>query len=404
MTGSALRGCTGIRIRTGSRCLKNSNRFPKFFTSSSSAAKKEPKLSNRNKRDLFILALGTCGAFGYYSLHQKSDWDHDVWIVQTKLIASSAGQKRRRNENTNGTVANNIKSVLPQDGAFPNPPPPVVLRFIEKVLTQPNLLGENNSKDVVHQHPSWSIASAKQSGEFFASKQWYPFDATLMAAASTENPGFVWDAGTTILKLSNRILEYYITHIKEENDATNNEQQSCQAENGIVTKVWGKYPLIQVEEEEPYILLWLAMTPLFPNVFLQFGEEHGRNSVLKWNDNDIVFPIKTRENNRAGTNGYASAELFDGSDKYFVEFFFGEEDDLLHKTKVMSPSLPQPWQAIYTNYQEHNVVVNQKDDGKERENIELRVLIPSKIEIGKGEGDDYQAHFKINNWHLNYEM
>ena len=225
-----------------------------------------------------------------------------------------------------------------------------------------------------------------------------------MAAAFTDNPGFVWDARTTILKLSNRILEYYITHSNEDNDATYNEQPTVQAESGIVTKIWGKYPLIQVEEEEPFILFWLAMTPLFPSVFLQLGDEHMRNSVLTWKDNEIVFRTKLRGNNRNTTEGQASAELFDGSDKFFVEFFFGEEDDLLHKIKVTSPSLPKSWQATYSNYQEHIVVVNQKDDDKDRKTIELEVLIPSKIEIGKGEGDHYQAHFKINNWHLNYEL
>ena len=164
MIGFAFRGCVGKRIRsvavaTGSRHLENSNlsrkrtRASKFFSSS---AKKEPKFSNRNKRDLFILAVGTCGAFGYHILHRNSNWDQDVWIIQNKLIASATGQKRRTN-------------ILPQDGAFLNRPPPVVLRFIKNVLSES---GEDYSNDSYREHSSWPIASAKQSGEFYASKQW----------------------------------------------------------------------------------------------------------------------------------------------------------------------------------------------------------------------------------------
>ena len=394
MIGSAFRCCAGKRIRTaaiatGRRHLENFDictkrtRACNYFSSS---AKKEPKFSNRNKRDLLILAVGTCGAFGYHILHRNSNWDQDVWTLQNKLI----GKKRRRDETANGRIVNSTK-MLPQNDDFPNRPPPAVLQFIEKVLSEPMSSGEDYSNDIYHQRLSWPIATATQSGEFYASKQWYPFDATLMAAASTENPGFVWDARTTILQLSNRIVEYFITHHNENN------------ETGIVTKIWGKYPLIQVEEEDPYLLFWLAMTPLFPTVFLQLGDEHGRSSVLKWNDNDIVFRTEATKNNRKGTKGYASAELDDGSDKYFAEFFFGENDQL-YKIKVTSPSLPQSWQAIYSNYQEHVVIVKQRGDSDDGNDSKVSVLIPSNIEIGKGEGDDYQAHFKINNWHLSYEI
>ena len=173
MIGSALRGYTGIRIRRGA--VAGSRRLENYKFFSSSAGKKEPKLSNRNKRDLFILALGICGAFGYHSLYRNSDWDRDVHVVRTKLIASSAGQKRRRNENTNATIANNIKLAPSQDSAFANSSPPAILRFIEKVLKQPNPSRENHSKDVVQQHPSWTIARAKQTENFT-----HPSNGTLL--------------------------------------------------------------------------------------------------------------------------------------------------------------------------------------------------------------------------------
>mmetsp|Transcript_3205 Transcript_3205/g.7597 ORF Transcript_3205/g.7597 Transcript_3205/m.7597 type:complete len:373 (-) Transcript_3205:1214-2332(-) len=350
----------------GSRQLtKGKSGFGKFFSSSSS--NKDPKLSARNKRDLLILAVGICGALGYHLIHRDDDWEEDVWTLQNKLKSSSSGK-------------NELFS--PQGNSFSKHPPPIVLRYIEKVLQQPASSLRISS----------FLVTAHQSGEFLASRQWYPFEATLMAAASNTNPGFVWDARTTILKLSNNVLEYLITKGDE-------GQMVSETEGGVVTKVWGKYPLIQVEEEDPYLLFWLAMTPLFPAVFLD-----GREGMLKWMDNDVVFDEKRTIESRKEAS--ASAQLADGTDtRLLVEFFF-EEDGLLHKIKVTQQENTEPWQAVYKNYSHHAVAIYWNDGTNEQDRHDPKshqILIPSYIEIGKGEGDQYHSHFKIYNRNIGFE-
>ena len=428
--GATIRGCTRHRIRTeafpyGILHLEKSNLFnrtrvKRLFSSSPSPSpsKKEPTLSVTNRRDLLFLAVGICGAFGYYLFHRDSDWEKDVLAVQNKLIASSG-----RSENSACEIVNNKELPLPRESSFSNQPPPVVLRYVEKVLQQQpvsSLPSRNQQQDygdaiddttnIFRQHPTPLIITAHQSGEYFASRQWYPFEAIMTAVASFANPGFVWDARTTILNLSNRVLEYYITYTNKNDDDNDSKPQTLfNSESGIVTKVWGKYPLIQVEEEDPYLLFWLAMTPLYPTVFLQLDHNEGRNQVLKWNDNDIVISTSSSSNARKSDKACAIAKLadYDTDTAFIVEFFFREEDDLLQKIKVTSPSLDQPWQAIYDNYEQHVVVVNLEDgiEGEDRHDLKSRqqILIPSSIEIGKGEGDQYHAHFKINNMHLSYK-
>jgi hypothetical protein len=353
---------------------------------------------------LLILGVGLCGAFGYHLIHKDNDWGNDVWIVQNKLIASlSANPKKDSDNHYVGAMANN----LPEGNSFSNPPPPVVLGYIEKILQQqPVTVSSLRSSSL--------IVTAHQSGEFFAAQQWYPFEATLMAAASATTPGFVWDARTTIMKLSNNVLEYYITHNNDhEKDNANandglDESINTKSESDIVTKIWGKYPLIQIEEEDPYILFWLAMTPLFPAVFLPHCHQHGKGGILKWKDtNNTLFNSNTISSANTRKNGQvcARAQLrsnIDGTDTLFsVEFFFGEEDQLLHKIKVTSPSgSDEPWQATYKNYKQH-MVVAESQEGTEIEGQKSRpILVPSYIEIGKGEKDLYRPHFKIINKRL----
>ena len=100
------------------------------------------------------------------------------------------------------------------------------------------------------------ICSIHQSGEFYASKEWYPFTAMLIATC--KNPGFVWNAHCQILGMPNSIMESYIG-----------------GQGHIITKAWGRLPLLQVEEEEPYVLFWLAMAPLFP---FEFQQHQGKYS------------------------------------------------------------------------------------------------------------------------------
>jgi hypothetical protein len=427
MMATTIRGCTRNRIRTDvfpsgdlflNKCplLSNRTRVIKLlFSSSSSPAKKEPRLSDRNKRDLLILAVGLCGTFGYHLIHRDSNWEKDVWIVQNKLIASSANQNKDSDNNSVGAIANNKELLmLPEGNSFSNHPPPVVLGYIEKVLQQP----------VSSLRPSSLIVTAHQSGEFFAAQQWYPFEATLMAAASATKPGFVWDARTSIMNLSNRVLEYYITHSNDDDNDNDGPDESIKtkSESDIVTKIWGKYPLIQIEEEDPYVLFWLAMTPLFPAVFLPHCHQHGRAGILKWkNNNNTLFSTNSTANTRKNGQTCASAQLrsdVDGTDTLFlVEFFFGEEDGLLHKIKVTLPSgsddenqKQQPWQAIYENYDQHMVVADYEDCTEIEDRLRQQqdqksrpILVPSYIEIGKGEGEQYRPHFKINNKRLNFK-
>ncbi len=349
---------------------RSNARIGKWFSSSSSRSRKEPRLSSRNKRDLFFLAVGTCGFFGYFLHHRDDNWDEDVWKIQNRLKASSLVERS--------------KLYSRQESSFSNHPPPIILKYTEKVLQH-------------HQQLPPSIVTAHQAGEFLASRQWYPFEATLMAAASPTNPGFVWDAQTTILNLSNNVLEYLITN-KSKNYGENEE---CEIESGVITKVWGKYPLIQIEEEDPFILFWLAMIPVFPAAFLALDGDEG---VLKWKDNNVLFGININSESGNETNPSASAFLAGGTNSLLVEFFFRNE--LLHKIKVTSQENPEQelWQAVYKNYTQHAVALDWAIDTDHEDKKEsLQILIPSYIEIGKGEGDQYRPHFKINNRKLSYE-
>jgi hypothetical protein len=138
---------------------------------------------------------------------------------------------------------------------------------------------------------------------------------------------------------------------------------------------------------------------------------------MKWNENTERFSTKSLAVTRESGQVCASAQLWSDVDgaatNLLVEFFFREEDDLLHKIKVTFPSGSgnegnegrQPWQAIYDRYEERVVVVDCEDETesedrlRERQDQKLRpaVLIPTSIEIGKGEGERYRPHLKIHN-------
>lgn len=437
MHAFALRGWTRVRIRTeifsprgflSEKLLRFPNRT--FFSSSSTPSKKEPRLSNRSKRDLVILAAGICGALGYHLNYRDCDWENDVWMVQKKLIAS-ANPNIDRNNNSVDIIGNKKELISHEDNSFSNLPPSVVLSYIEKSLQQqisslrlPSSLREQvfrpanrNATGTSHREPSSYIVTAQQSGEFFAAQQWYPFEATLMAAASATNPGFVWDARTTILKLSNHVLEYYITHNNNE-DANDGTDNFSKCESNTITKLWGKYPLIQIEEEDPYILFWLALTPLFPTVLLSHRQLHEREGTLIWNSNESLFTTNRNEgkhlnNGQVCVSAQLRSSINGANTTYLVEFFFGEEDNLLYKIKVTSPhwSEEQTWQAVYGSYKQYVVVADCEEETKiederrqQQDQKSRLILVPSTIEIGKGEGDQYRSHFKINTNSINYKL
>jgi hypothetical protein len=219
---------------------------------------------------------------------------------------------------------------------------------------------------------------ASQSGEFLAAKQWYPFTANLLAVPSYRSPGFVWEARVDILRLPNRVLESYVN-----------------GRGNIMTKAWGKLPLIQVEEEEPYILFWLAMVcPLYPFALLEGGGREGGGCFLTWKSTTHDLSV-------------AKAELVvDGEEEPFaVEFFFREEDGLLERIRVNAPHMKQPWQALYKEYKELSSVSSScqgNNNNNNNNNNSTLLLVPSTIEVGKGHGEDFRLHMKIHNHDVEY--
>ena len=252
-----------------------------------------PKLGYRSKRDLIIIAVGACGVGGY--LFTSNEWDEDVRTAKERLLLAASHHGYWYDNNT-------LPSSEQDNNDFQNsPPPPIIKQYIESVAKESHSI----------------VIQAQQSGEFYAARQWYPFtDATLLAVASTKTPGFVWNARTTILGLTNHVLEYLV-----------------EGKGYITTKVWGKYPMIQVEEDDPYLFFWLAMVPLFPRVLLQ-----SNNGVLIWK---LTHDVSS-----------AKAQLCidkSNDEDYLVEFFFQQKDDhrdnhrvLLRRIQVTSPKMPQP--------------------------------------------------------------
>jgi len=387
-----------LRVFATTRARKRTA-APARFSSSSSSSKNEPRFSNRTKRDLWILAAGICSSLGYFLVHKDNDWEQEVRAVQSKLIKSLSPPQQHSadcNANRHGQSTT---------GNAPNKPPLPVQRYIEKVIIQ------SSSVSCQPKHDAW-IVTAHQSGEFWTSQRWFPFssrgfladrtphpfEATLTAAASPTKPGFVWNAKTTLWGLSNNILEYSY----EENDSVG-EKGKIRSEGNVVTKVWGKYPLIQIHEEDPYFLFWLAMTPLYPLVFLPCS--HEQEQLFKWiDDSNGSLMSNTASNNHLM---FAKAQLqsqINGTDTtYLAEFFFREQDGLLHRIKVLLPSGPHSenektqnyWQATFENYEEY--VVEQQGEKM------FRILAPSSIEIGKCEDDQFRLHFRVHNHRLNYK-
>lgn len=277
-----------------------------------------PKLSRRSRRDLLILSLSTVCSVAY--LLTVEDWDEGVRNAKCLLLKA-----RHQGPNENHT-----NSFLP----------PPVQRYIDVAV-------KDCQQD--EEKPPTSILQTRHCGEFYALGQWYQFRGLFLA--STPIPGFLWEAELNVFGIPHRVLETYF-----ENEGGN-----------IVTKAWGKIPLVQVVEEDPYILFWLAMLPLFPVSFFS------SSNYFTWCACSDLYRCK--------------AHLLDASTNvnFEVEWFFREEDHLLERIEVRAPPnsqdfLPKVWKAVYKEYKPL------KDHG---------LLVPSRMEIGRGEGDEWTPHLKI---------
>ncbi|KAL3929288.1 MAG: hypothetical protein SGBAC_012278 [Bacillariaceae sp.] len=176
--------------------------------------------------------------------------------------------------------------------------------------------------------------------------------------------------------MPNRVLETYI-----------------EGKGGIITKAWGKVPLIQVEEEEPYILFWLAMAPLIPSTFAAATtpnnserlEYNNARSLITWNSVQDLSTCSGTMVDRA-TN-----------DRFEMELQFDPTTHLLQNIKVTSPCLQYPWQVQYSNYQMLARGRNEAPTSRSG------AFVPSQIEVGKWKNDGHlELHLKITNQHVQH--
>lgn len=298
-----------------------------------SQSSQTPKLSFRSKVDLFIVvSVG----FGTWIYLQSSDWDRDVLECKERLVLLANKEQRR----INNDVDSNETDFELQVQSLPIP----MKLYLDKVLP-PNQ----------RRHMVPLTTTARQTGSFFAAKEWYPFSSAIMASII---PGFVWEAHVEILNMPNRILQTFIDN-----------------KGSIITKAWGKVPMIQVEEEEPYMLFWLAMAPLCPQIFSQTTKTANDVPLIKWNSiQDLTF---------------CSAQLVDEceDETFYLELYFHQDSKYLKSIKVESSKLLRSWQVNYEDYQD-------LDEG---------VIVPTRIEIGKWHGNEFKPHMNILNHHLKYD-
>ena len=306
----------------------------RYLSSSRGQHQGQPRLSRRAKVDLFVIAAGAVGSWLYL---RDSDWERDAWEEKERLLDSA------KNGNINTSQASNDELPMP------------LRKYLETAMTNDDATGIS--------HDDAKVVSVDQKGAFFASHQWYPFHSNLLIKTGSHHqddlPGFVWEAAVSILKMPNRVLETYI-----------------KGHGSITTKAWGKVPLIQVEEEEPYILFWLAMAPLIPSAFA-LPPEDASPPLISWNS---VQDLHT-----------CSVTLIDRStnERFEMELQFDPTTHLLQSIRVTSPCLPYPWQAQYRNYQ---VLAENNDSAPSR------ILVPSHIEVGKWKDNGHlELHLKITN-------
>lgn len=305
-------GTTGLRLR---------------YLTSSLPEPPTPRFSRRNQFDLFILVLGAVGSWVYL---RGSDLNRDILEAREALLNSSRTQKE--GDNTGSSMENL---------------PPPMQRYLKKATGV-----KLDNRLVVA-----PFLEVQQYGSFLAAHQWYPFTACLLVKSSSNAllPGFVWDAEVTILGMPNRILESLIN-----------------GQGRVVTKAWSKIPMIQVVEEEPFLLFWLAMTPLFPRVFLHSEKRKSiEESCFEWNS---VHDLSACSGRLTDT---INGEGFD------LDFDFDPDTQLLMCIRVKALSLRHTWQATYSNYQ---------PIGRDQ------AMVPVTIEIGKWyDEEDLRYHMKLEN-------
>ena len=278
-----------------------------------------PNLSPRSRRDLFVLTLGASGAATYLWL--SNDVEQDLQIAVDSLLSRSKEG-----------MASDLEVV--RDMSEELPPP--VKRYLDEVLPV-----QANSR----RH---KLSAAKQSGEFLAAQKWYPFEASLRIKGSFGDPCFVWNANTTIYGMPQQILQTLVG-----------------GRGSITTKAWGKIPTVQIQEEEPFILFWLAMLPLCPQALIQNQLEH---QSLEW----IEYDFHTA---RARLITYPDRE------EYNLEFQFDKNSNVLLSIAVTADCIEEPWKVTYRDYMRF------RDD----------LLAPSRIEIGKGTGPRFRYHMTLIN-------
>eukprot|EP00536_Pseudo-nitzschia_multiseries_P012134 jgi/Psemu1/31030/gm1.31030_g len=444
----------------------------------------EPGLSGQNRRDLLILATGVCGAIGYGFYYGGNDWDAEVGTAKHRLLkgihASSIPDRGECGAAAAASVSVSLGSDCDNSGLQMqmHTHTPAFRRYLDSALPRSLRFGSNSNSNSNDSHeessPTPTIATVVQSGEFYAARQWYPFEATLTASMVPDRPGFVWDARTTIVGLPHSVLECLLPSERIGSDDNDNDKAQPKVVGSIVTKAWGKYPLIEVEEDDPYVLFWLAMTPLFPSVFgaAPRREDYNENeydydydyengipnrvapelAVGNWNWNSTT----TASSDGTACGGQAQLLCDDGEHRA-VEFVVGCEFEhdadrdrdididtqeegggvpLLRRIVVTSlhPSdddndddaLLLLWQATYGDYEYRQcptaapfghrraaASAAEEDGGvgvcvglgqeENEESVPLLLWrVPTTIEIGKGQGDDYQPRFRIRNHHIEY--
>jgi hypothetical protein len=200
-----------------------------------------------------------------------------------------------------------------------------------------------------------------------------------------------------------------------------------------LTKLWGIFPFVlQLEEDDPYILFWLAMIiPLFPKQILL------NNTLLIWNNNNIDHDFDSDSGSKLSSSCIAKAELrcnvdiTNTSTIFHLEFIFDNDTDLLTSIKVVTEQQRRRqnqnlknnesneqqkqkpyWQVFYKDYKQVPASSSKEEEEQHRQ-ISSSLLIPTTIEIGKGGGDNadndsndpsssFRSHFKIHNHHIKH--
>jgi len=279
-----------------------------------------PKLTPRSRKDVFVLTFGAAAAATY--LWFSNDVEQDLQIAVDVLL-----RRREEGMKSDWEVGQDVSEDLP----------PPVKRFLDEALP----VNRNLRRRQI-------LSVTKQSGEFLAARKWYPFEASLRINDSFGDPCFVWHATTTIFGMPQQILQTLLG-----------------GRGSITTKAWGKIPTVQVQEEEPFILFWLAMLPLCPQALIQNLFEHQH---LEWAEHDFHTA-------RARLITYPDQE------EYHLEFHFDEMSNLLQSIAVTSNCLEEQWKVVFRDY------------GHFRDDL----VAPSRIEIGKGSGPRFRYHMTFVN-------